>query len=165
MEDFDKALNLYKSSLSKCRSKKLKEQSILKIADVHLSKGDFISSIKFLDSSYSTYEIPEIKNKLIEMYLFSGSPDTALTMINNSFETIMPTDKYFNDLMELRDFINHYYVKVDDKGKKVFKDYLRSESLLKQRKIFEANQLLEFCLLYTSPSPRDATLSRMPSSA
>ena len=26
-------------------------------------------------------------------------------------------------------------------------------------------QLLIFCLLYTSPSPRDATLSRMPSSA
>ena len=25
--------------------------------------------------------------------------------------------------------------------------------------------LLKFCLLYTSPSPRDATLSRMPSSA
>ena len=24
---------------------------------------------------------------------------------------------------------------------------------------------LEYCLLYTSPSPRDATLSRMPSSA
>ena len=28
-----------------------------------------------------------------------------------------------------------------------------------------ANQELETCLLYTSPSPRDATLSRMPSSA
>ena len=26
-------------------------------------------------------------------------------------------------------------------------------------------RLLELCLLYTSPSPRDATLSRMPSSA
>ena len=26
-------------------------------------------------------------------------------------------------------------------------------------------ELLEGCLLYTSPSPRDATLSRMPSSA
>ena len=25
--------------------------------------------------------------------------------------------------------------------------------------------MLKFCLLYTSPSPRDATLSRMPSSA
>ena len=28
-----------------------------------------------------------------------------------------------------------------------------------------SNQQLEDCLLYTSPSPRDATLSRMPSSA
>ena len=27
------------------------------------------------------------------------------------------------------------------------------------------NQLRDLCLLYTSPSPRDATLSRMPSSA
>ena len=46
--------------------------------------------------------------------------------------------------MELRDFINHYYVKIDAEGKEVFKNYLRSESLLKQRKIFEANQLLEY---------------------
>ena len=29
----------------------------------------------------------------------------------------------------------------------------------------EAQELVETCLLYTSPSPRDATLSRMPSSA
>jgi len=144
MEDFDKALNLYKSSLSKCRSKTLKKQNILRIADVHLAKGDFISSIKFLDSSYNTHKIPEIENKLIEMYLFSGSPDTALTMIDNAFKTIMPTNKYFNDLMELRDFINYYYVKIDAEGKEVFKNYLRAESLLKQRKIFEANQLLEY---------------------
>ena len=30
---------------------------------------------------------------------------------------------------------------------------------------FRARQNLHTCLLYTSPSPRDATLSRMPSSA
>ena len=29
----------------------------------------------------------------------------------------------------------------------------------------ETLSLLKYCLLYTSPSPRDATLSRMPSSA
>ena len=29
----------------------------------------------------------------------------------------------------------------------------------------EVNALMKLCLLYTSPSPRDATLSRMPSSA
>ena len=31
--------------------------------------------------------------------------------------------------------------------------------------IFIENDKTEVCLLYTSPSPRDATLSRMPSSA
>ena len=30
---------------------------------------------------------------------------------------------------------------------------------------FENGQMMSHCLLYTSPSPRDATLSRMPSSA
>ena len=29
----------------------------------------------------------------------------------------------------------------------------------------ELDKMVNFCLLYTSPSPRDATLSRMPSSA
>ena len=29
----------------------------------------------------------------------------------------------------------------------------------------DAYQMIKDCLLYTSPSPRDATLSRMPSSA
>ena len=35
----------------------------------------------------------------------------------------------------------------------------------KSRRFIVANTLLKGCLLYTSPSPRDATLSRMPSSA
>ena len=30
---------------------------------------------------------------------------------------------------------------------------------------FDFSQISKICLLYTSPSPRDATLSRMPSSA
>ena len=44
---------------------------------------------------------------------------------------------------------------------------LISEKIDKQ-KVYEAQDafaLLKDCLLYTSPSPRDATLSRMPSSA
>ena len=31
--------------------------------------------------------------------------------------------------------------------------------------LFKFSRMLKVCLLYTSPSPRDATLSRMPSSA
>ena len=41
------------------------------------------------------------------------------------------------------------------------------ECLLLQinKKKDQNNEILQVCLLYTSPSPRDATLSRMPSSA
>ena len=76
------------------------------------------------------------------MHLFSGNPDTSLFLINESFKTILPDNIYFNDLMELRDFINHFYTNVDKKGKDGFIAFLKSESLLKQRKVFEANQLL-----------------------
>ena len=38
-------------------------------------------------------------------------------------------------------------------------------NLLKAVTAYTSEQKLEYCLLYTSPSPRDATLSRMPSSA
>ena len=40
-----------------------------------------------------------------------------------------------------------------------------SGTIGEQRKIVLELNLLADCLLYTSPSPRDATLSRMPSSA
>ena len=43
---------------------------------------------------------------------------------------------------------------------------LQSQNLLQQDQIIELSHYLNItCLLYTSPSPRDATLSRMPSSA
>ena len=40
-----------------------------------------------------------------------------------------------------------------------------SEEIFHQVKQITANSLLVICLLYTSPSPRDSNLSRMPSSA
>ena len=36
---------------------------------------------------------------------------------------------------------------------------------LSEEVIAQLNEKINICLLYTSPSPRDATLSRMPSSA
>ena len=43
--------------------------------------------------------------------------------------------------------------------------FLESNTLTPLIKRLEAAGLVTRCLLYTSPSPRDATLSRMPSSA
>ena len=111
-----------------------------------LAKGDYNKSISFLDSIYTIYKIPEIKNKLVEMHLFSGNPDTALSMINNIFLTLSPINNTFNDLMEIRDIINHYYIESDENSKNAFKKFLKSELLLKQKKIAEASQLLDYII-------------------
>ena len=44
-----------------------------------------------------------------------------------------------------------------------FKDLLSNNDI--DSALCLADEFFECCLLYTSPSPRDATLSRMPSSA
>ena len=51
-----------------------------------------------------------------------------------------------------------------DKGKIVLENNLLNDLLPSKRQIAMVFQSYA-CLLYTSPSPRDATLSRMPSSA
>ena len=146
IEDFDKASNLYITALSENPPIELKKKIILRVGDVLLAKGDFNKSISFLDSIYTIYKIPEIKNKLVETYLFSGNPDTALSIIDEIFLTLTPTNNTFNDLMEIRDIINHYYINSDENGKNAFKDFLKSEFLLKQRKIAEASQLLDYII-------------------
>ena len=59
---------------------------------------------------------------------------------------------------------NKYYAydTVDDI---VYYDLPTPFTELMYRSVFEQGQLLDACLLYTSPSPRDRSISRMPSSA
>ena len=144
--DFDKSAALYMTALSQNPPIELTKKIVLRIGDVLLAKGNFNEAISFLDSIYSVYKMPEVKNKLVETYLFSGRPDTVLTIINEIFTTINPTNNTFNDLMEVRDIINHYYSEVDEISKTAFIEFLKSEYLLKQGKISEASQLLDYII-------------------
>ena len=158
IEDFDKAINLYHSSLSNNPHLELKKKNILRIADVLIAKGNDKNSIAFLDSVYKQYPFPQIKNKLIEAHLFTGNPDTALVLLNKVFSEINSINDSFNDLMEVRDMINFYYSEVDENEKNVFKEFLKIEYLLKQRKIYEANQKLEFVINNNKNSKLTPTL-------
>ena len=64
------------------------------------------------------------------------------------------------------------FVREADEAVRLPGGYLDGDSILKAARATWAGAihpgygyLSEYCLLYTSPSPRDATLSRMPSSA
>jgi len=159
IEDYDKAIELYHASLSNNPHLELKKKNILRIADVLIAKGDDKKSITFLDSVYKQYPSPQIKNKLIEVHLFSGNPDTALVLLDKMFSEINSMSNQFNDLMEIRDMINFYYKEVDEEEKNVFKEFLKIEYLLKQRKIYEANQKLELVINNNKNSKLIPTLS------
>ena len=71
-----------------------------------------------------------------------------------------------NKLSEHMSSLIPMVVEQSNKGERAYDIYSR---LLKERIIFLTGQINDnvasFCLLYTSPSPRDAHESRMPSSA
>jgi len=152
IEDFDKALSLYNQSLLNNPSNQLKKKIILRIGDVLFSKGENRKSIAFLDSMYKTSQFFELKNKLIETHLFSGNIDTVLSLIDEVFSEITPSNPSFNDLMEVRDIIDNFYTKEDEKGKIIFDGFLKSERLIRQKKLSESNESLKSIILNNNKS-------------
>ena len=55
--------------------------------------------------------------------------------------------------------------KKQDKDQTVEQIVIKTRQYAKRQATWARGQMNNCCLLYTSPSPRDATLSRMPSSA
>ena len=61
--------------------------------------------------------------------------------------------------------VSRSYLQSDSNVKKIT-SYITKKVAEKLQRLFKKDrEQFESCLLYTSPSPRDATLSRMPSSA
>ena len=144
VQDFDRALKTYKTAIRQKPKPDLYKSIILRIGDVLLAKGDIPGSIAFLDSMYHLENFEPILHKLIQVHLFSGNPDTAITILDGIFSTISPIDKSFNDIMELRDILSQHYQHSDQQGKNAFKVFLTAELYLRQQKISEAGEQLSY---------------------
>ena len=133
----------------------------------HAAIREYVEKVRFKAAPYTT------SVEMVE-HIKAATPDSLQYLITDLFETItlhdnqmistevspLPNGKYQVDLA--------FSVKKYRRGKKdrllPLTDYLDvgvfdkdgNELYLRKHKV---------CLLYTSPSPRDATLSRMPSSA
>ena len=91
---------------------------------------------------------------------------TELNLISDEFfELKNHNEQYTSALEKLKKEIKDYRDSLsasEEISSSLAKDVLKIARRIEYASIFPPNT---FCLLYTSPSPRDATLSRMPSSA
>ena len=93
------------------------------------------------------YPTPEIELKKILIHFLNDNPDSTLEIVNQSLFNMKPSDPSFNDLMELKNIINKYYL-TNDIGKKAFLhfDFLRFVA----EKIFLIQLGWPHCFLGTS---------------
>ena len=103
-------------------------------------------SIPFIESEYFTRNTfpQELRNDSIDAFLFTDSPDI-------NFSEVVELSPTSFALIQLKDFVEERQMEFEEIKDELESDYIDTE--------------VRLCLLYTSPSPRDATLSRMPSSA
>ena len=99
------------------------------------NKCDEIVSPSPVTKPKKTQSVERVLNKAFTQVLFNGR------------QRIEPTDVFLAMMGEKRSWA-HFYIAQAEIDKDKFADYLNNS-----------------CLLYTSPSPRDRTRSRMPSSA
>ena len=118
-----------------------------------ISKSKKIKKIYCIPGNAGTEEIAENIN--LDIDNFKNIRDF---LIENKIELVVvgPEDPLVNGIV---DYLENFNIKVFGPNKKA--------SQLEGSKIFTKNLCKKYkiCLLYTSPSPRDGLLSRMPSSA
>ena len=90
----------------------------------------------------------EIDRQLLSVHV-KKLVDSGMLTSSNANEMQEVCEKLMIDEITLKSFVQH-------------REFL---ALKAQKREAERNTLPDICLLYTSPSPRDGLLSRMPSSA
>ena len=91
----------------------------------------------------------------------SGSPEVYLAGQGGLLDVMLDAD--FKNNKKL--YLSYAHGNRKNNATRLMSAVLVDNTLTEQTVLFTASPLKDTCLLYTSPSPRDATLSRMPSSA
>jgi tetratricopeptide (TPR) repeat protein len=140
--NFDGALRAYEAALRSRPSRSLEEQIRLRIGDLYLARGDISRAREYFSREQSRGIAFTLR--LIRATFLAGAVDSTTALIETTLQQLRPTDPEFNDLMELRDLIQQYYLNGMDADRTAFKTYLLAEFLLRQHKLSEAVEALAF---------------------
>ena len=154
---------------------------------IRIAKGQTISRNAFLyelvQSLYSRTETDfkratfRVKGDTVDINLPYVDHGLRITFFGDDIESIeqleVESGKRIIEIDDAAIFPANLYIAPKDKLHQIVHEiqdelYAHQKYFEKEQKFLEAKRIHErtnFCLLYTSPSPRDRTRSRMPSSA
>ena len=92
-----------------------------------------------IQSSFFNFEEKElIKINLIKKYFLNGQLDKCNFLLSELLLSIKYENKFFNDLIELKRYLDKHFTESDDYNKNAFLNYLIGEKYLAQNKIVES---------------------------
>ena len=146
MHDFVGARNSYYSALKSRPNNDLRNKIILKIGDTYLAEGNLKNAINHNEQYYqknlSKININNFTMKKIQLTFLSGNIDTTIMLIDSLIANTSPSDKYFNDLMELQSIISQHFIYGNSIDKEAFLFYIKAEKYLQEFKFLEAAEML-----------------------
>ena len=126
--------------------------SRMEFAKMRYAPDQLSESVQVKTNIQPTFDTRKIDNKTIQFIKVGERKNLPLIVfVHGSPGALNAYEDYFSDV----DFLKYADMISVDRPGFGYSDFGKSESSL----------MIQACLLYTSPSPRDATLSRMPSSA
>ncbi len=144
LQDFDRAQVLLKTALKNNPPDILKLKIIKQLINIYIAQGRLNDASDFLSNINEPNSIHVINQKKILIMLLSANIDSTKSLIQFELEAITPGDTYFNDLIELNEFLVRYTQKNEPSEIKSFEHFIKADFLIRQRKITEAINELEF---------------------
>tara|TARA_B100001123_G_scaffold431886_1_gene554011 strand:+ start:88 stop:2019 length:1932 start_codon:yes stop_codon:yes gene_type:complete len=140
--DFDGAISSFHKAATSAKDAKLKLAANLRLADLLMAKGDFPSAEDHLNQTLSVNnqqkERHSLEFKLCQIHFFHGNVEEALQLVDSLLVSLELDDPLFNDVLELKGFIEENYLRGDQITKDAFQGYILAERLLRQGKRTEA---------------------------
>lgn len=166
MRDFDGAYWLYEQASQVTHDTQLLHLCRLQIGKILLSKGDPASAANYFDQEAVRSEGTDIEKKyrsyeLLANFL-SGDVETVIKKKNEVLGLLGPKHEFFNDVLELTNFIEENYINVNETGKEAFRKFISGELLLRQNKLTEAEKVYHYIVTeYPHESIRSAAQFRL----
>ena len=148
MHDFEGARNSFFSAFKSRPNNDLRNNIILKIGDTYLAEGNLKNAKnhneQYYQQDHSIKYINSFTMKKIHLTFLSGDIDTTKILIDSLIANTSPSDKYFNDLMELQGIISQHFFYGNKHDKEAFLFYVKAEKYLQEFKFIEAAEMLSF---------------------